>query len=42
MGAGPHTLECIRSKGLDEVVKLLLNGKAVNFASLHPLQSEIL
>ena len=38
---GPHTSEWIKSKGEEETEILQLKGKAENFASLHPLQSEM-
>jgi len=38
---GFHTSEWIKSKGKEETEILRLKGKAKNFASLHPLQSEI-
>ena len=40
-GEGPHTSEWIKSNGEDETKILRLKGKAENFASLHPLQSEM-
>jgi hypothetical protein len=33
MDAGPHTLKCIKSKGLEEIESLLLKGKALCFPS---------
>jgi hypothetical protein len=33
IGAGPHTLECIKSKGAEETGSLLLKGKALCFPS---------
>jgi uncharacterized protein YigE (DUF2233 family) len=38
---GPYTLEWIKSNGKEEIKILWLKGKGKNFASLHPLQSEI-
>jgi hypothetical protein len=40
-GEGPYTSEWIKLKGKKETKILRLKGKAKNFASLHPLQSEI-
>ena len=40
-GEGPHTSEWIKSNGEEETEILRLKGKAENFTSLHPLQSEM-
>ena len=40
-GAGPHTSECIKSKGAKETEVLLEKGKATNFQSLQPAHSEM-
>ena len=41
IGEGPHTSEWIKSNGEEETEILRLKGKAKNFVSLHPLQSEM-
>jgi len=41
IGKGPYTSEWIKSNGEEETKILRLKGKSENFASLHPLQSEI-
>ena len=41
IGEGIHTSEWIKSKGEEETEIIQLKGKAENFTSLHPLQSEI-
>ena len=41
IGEGPYTSEWIKSNGEEETEILRLKGKSENFASLHPLQSEI-
>ena len=40
-GEGPYTSKQIKSNGEKETKILRLNGKAENFASLHPLQLEM-
>ena len=40
IGARPHTSECTKSKGVEEIKSLLLKGKALCFPNWHSTQSK--